>query len=106
MLKAVQNDKAIQEFKEAIKLDPAGAPGHFGLRVASMQSQDYGSPIAPLKKAPELDPGLTAVHKPLGYALMAQGYAAETLKHFEMTKDKMGLGKASCVHNSSGKRQP
>lgn len=91
-LKAAQNDQAIHEFKKVIELDPASAPGYFGLGVAYMQSGEYGAAISPLKKALDLDSSLTAVHKPLGYALLGQGYASEALAHFEKADDKTGLG--------------
>jgi tetratricopeptide (TPR) repeat protein len=35
---------------------------------------------------------LTVVHKPLGDALLAQGYAAEAVPQFEKAHDKAGLG--------------
>jgi tetratricopeptide (TPR) repeat protein len=91
-LKAGNKDAAIAEFKKATELDPKDPQGFFDLGVAYMQSKDYGSAIAPLKKAIELDPNLTAAHKPLGYALLAQGYAANAVTQFEETNDKAGLG--------------
>ena len=91
-LKAAQNSQALTEFKKVIEIDPANAPGYYGLGVAYMQMNDFGSAISPLKKALELDPTLTAVHLPLGYALLGQGYAAEALKHLEKANDKAGMG--------------
>jgi len=91
-LKAAQNDQAIAEFKKEIELDPASAPGYFGLGIAFMQSKDFAAAITPLKKALELDPNLTAVHKPLSYALLTAGYAAESIPHFQKSGDKAGLG--------------
>lgn len=91
-LKAAHVDQAIAEFKKEIEIDPASAPGYFGLGVAYMQMRDYAAAIAPLKKALELDPTLTAVHKPLSYALLTAGYAAEAIPHFQKSGDKAGLG--------------
>jgi tetratricopeptide (TPR) repeat protein len=91
-LKAGNKDAAIEEFKKATELDPKDPQGFYDLGVAYMQSRDYGSAIAPLKKALELDSNLTAAHQPLGYALLAQGYAADAVKQFEGTNDKAGLG--------------
>jgi tetratricopeptide (TPR) repeat protein len=91
-LKAAQNDKAIQEFKKAIELDPSSAAAYFGLGVAYMQSREYAAAIAPLKKALVLDPTMSTVHKPLSYALLTAGYAAEAIPQFQISGDKAGMG--------------
>ena len=91
-LKAGNKDAAIEEFKKATELDPKDSQGFFDLGVAYMQARDYGSAIAPLKQALALNPNLTAAHGPLGYALLAQGYAADAVKQLEGTNDKGGLG--------------
>lgn len=40
----------------------------------------------------QIDPNLTAVHKPLSYALLTAGYAAEAIPQFQKSGDKAGLG--------------
>jgi tetratricopeptide (TPR) repeat protein len=91
-LQAGQRETAVAEYEKATELDPKDAQGFFGLGMAHIQSKDYGEAISPLKKALELDPGLAAAHQPLGYALLAQGYATEAVAQFEAANDRAGLG--------------
>ena len=106
-LKAGNKDTAIEEFRKVTKLSPQRAEGFYELGVAYSQNGDYGSAIEPLKKAIELDAGLTVAHQSLGYALLAQGFAAEALVHFQNANDPVGLGIAqlqtgdlpNAVHN-------
>jgi tetratricopeptide (TPR) repeat protein len=57
-----------------------------------MEKHDLGSAIAPLKHAVELDPDMSPAHQLLGYALLAQGYAAQAIPHLQKVGDKTGLG--------------
>lgn len=91
-LKALENDKAIDEFKKAIELDKNYPGAYFGLGVAYVQKGDLGASIEPLKKALELDPTMKPVHLPLAYSLLRQGYAAESIPHFEKAGEREGLG--------------
>ena len=91
-LQAGQQEVAVTEFEKATELDPKDPQSFFGLGIAHIRSKDYGSAIPPLKKALKLDPGLVAAHQPLGYALLAEGYAAEAVTQFEAANDKTGLG--------------
>ncbi len=74
------------------ELAPNLAAGFVNLGAAYMQSRDYGNAIAPLKRALELNPDLIGAHQILGYALLAQGYAAESIPHFEQAHVVDGLG--------------
>ena len=87
-----QFDVAIHEFKEATELDPAFADGFVGLGQAYMENGDYVSAIAPLKHALELNPDSLPAHQLIGYALLAQGYAAEAIPHLQRSPDKTALG--------------
>jgi tetratricopeptide (TPR) repeat protein len=78
-----QVDVEIAEFRRATELDPQLADGFFNLGAAFMEKRDYGAAIAPLKRALELSPNLPAAHQLLGYALLAEGYAAEAIPHLE-----------------------
>jgi len=91
-LQAGRQAVAVAEFQKATEVDPKDPQSFFGLGVAYLRTKDYAGAIPPLKKALELNPGLVAAHQPLGYALLAQGYAAEALTHFEAANDKLGLG--------------
>ena len=85
-------DVAISEFKKVTELEPAVADGFLNLGQAYMENQDYGSAIPPLKHALKLVPDLAAAHQLLGYALLAQGYAAEAITHLEKVQDPTALG--------------
>ena len=73
----------ITEFRKATELDPRLADAFFNLGAAYMEKRDYGAAIAPLKRALDLSPDLPAAHQLLGYALLAEGYAAEAIPHLE-----------------------
>lgn len=87
-----QFDVAIKEFKQVTELDPSFADGFISLGQAYMESGDYGSAIAPLKHALELNADLLPAHQLLGYALLAQGYAREAIPHLQRSPDKTALG--------------
>jgi len=83
---------AIEEFKKVTALAPNSAEGFVQLGQAYMQNRDYGSAIAPLKHALEIDGNLLPAHQLLGYALLTQGYAAEAIPHLQRVPDKTALG--------------
>src|SRR3984893_13653440 len=85
-------DVAIAEFKKATELAPTRAEAFVNLGQAYMENQDYGAAIAPLKHALTLSPDLAAAHQLLGYALLAQGYNAESIPHLEKAQDRAALG--------------
>ena len=78
-----QVEVEITEFRKASELDPRLADAFFNLGAAYMEKRDYGAAIAPLKRALDLSPDLPAAHQLLGYALLAEGYAAEAIPHLE-----------------------
>jgi tetratricopeptide (TPR) repeat protein len=85
-------DVAIAEFKKVTELEPALPEGFVNLGQAYMEHQNYGAAIAPLKHALELAPDLAAAHQLLGYALLAQGYAAEAIPHLVRIQETTALG--------------
>ncbi len=87
-----QFDVAIKEFKQVTELDPSFADGFISLGQAYMETGDYGSAIAPLKHALELNADFLPAHQLLGYALLAQGYAKEAIPHLQRSPDKTALG--------------
>ncbi len=86
--------EAIAEFKRVTDLAPNLAAGFVNLGAAYMQNRDYANAIAPLKRAVQLNPDLQGAQQMLGYALLAQGYAAESIPHFEQAHVMDGLGVA------------
>jgi len=87
-----QLDAAIVEFQKATALDPNLSEAFVNLGETYMEKHDYGAAIAPLKRALELKPDLEPAHQLLGYALLAQGYAAEAIPHLERAGEKGALG--------------
>ena len=90
--KQQQFEVAIAEFRKVTQLEPAYADGFISLGQAYMEKHDFASAIAPLKHALDVDSNLAPAHQLLGYALLAQGYAAEAIPHLERVQDKTGLG--------------
>ena len=85
-------DLAVSEYRAVTKLEPAFAGGFVSLGQAFMERGDYGSALAPLKDALEIDPNLLPAHQLLGYALLAQGYAAEAIPHLDRAHEQGALG--------------
>ena len=87
-----QFDLAITEYRKVTELEPKVPLGFVSLGQSYMESGDYGAAIRPLKHALELDAGLAPAHQLLGYALLAQGYAAEAIPHLETAHETGALG--------------
>src|SRR5260370_8041677 len=87
-----QFDVAIVEFRRVTELDPAFADGFISLGQAYMEKRDFASAMASLKHALDLSPDSEPAHQLLGYALLAQGNAAEAIPHLERVQDKTALG--------------
>jgi tetratricopeptide (TPR) repeat protein len=90
--KQQQFDVAITEFRKVTELEPTFADGFLGLGQTYMEKRDFGSAIAALKHALDVDPSLAPAHQLLGYALLAQGYATDAIPHLQRVNDKTGLG--------------
>ena len=90
--KARQVEVAISEFKKVTQLEPSVPAGFVNLGQAYMENHDFSSAIPALKHALELDENLVPAHRLLGYALLAQGYAAEAIPHLETAKEQAALG--------------
>jgi tetratricopeptide (TPR) repeat protein len=87
-----QVDVEIAEFRKATELDLGSVDAFVNLGAAYMEKRDYGSAIAPLKRALELSPDLPVGHQFLGYALLAQGFAADAIPHLERVGAQDALG--------------
>jgi len=84
--------EAIQEFKQVTELAPTLPAAFVNLGAAYMQNHEYGAAIGPLKKSLELKPDLAGAQQMLGYALLAQGYAAESIPYLERAHAQDALG--------------
>ena len=87
-----QFDVAIAEFRKVTKLEPASAEAFINLGQAYIEKRDFASAIVPLKRALQIDSEQVPAHRLLGYALLAQGYAAEAVPHLLRTQDKAAVG--------------
>jgi tetratricopeptide (TPR) repeat protein len=87
-----QFDVAIKEFRKATQSDPNLAEAFLDLGQVLEQTHDYPAAIVALKRALELDPNLDAAHLQLGFALLAQGYAEESIPHLERAHAVAALG--------------
>jgi tetratricopeptide (TPR) repeat protein len=85
-------DVAIAEFRKLTELEPGVAEGFVSLGQAYLENHDYGRAISSLKQALKLSPDLQPAHQLLGYALLAQGYAAEAIPHLQKAQDDAALG--------------
>jgi tetratricopeptide (TPR) repeat protein len=85
-------DTAIAEFRKVTELAPSLPAAFVNLGAAYFQKRDYGNSIAPLKRSLELNPNLPGAEQMLGYALLAEGYAAEAVPHLEKTNTQDALG--------------
>jgi len=87
-------DTAAREFKRVAELAPDLAAAHVNLGAVYFDKKDYASAISPLRKALQLNPELPGAHGMLGAALLAQGYAAESIPHLESARSDDLLGVA------------
>jgi tetratricopeptide (TPR) repeat protein len=85
-------DGAIKQFQEVTRLAPGYDLGFLNLGDAYMKKGDYGKAVTPLKKAAELNPYSSTTQRLLGYALLSQGYAAESIPYLERVQEYRGLG--------------
>lgn len=84
--------EAIVEFRKVTELAPTLPAAFVNLGAAYMQNHDYASAIAPLKKSLQLNPDLVGAQQMLGYALLSQGYAAESIPYLERAHAQDALG--------------
>lgn len=85
-------DKAISEFRRATQLSSSDPAIFLRLGDAYMKEKDYAGALAPLTRAVELSPDSIPVHQLLGFALLAEGYAAEAIPHLDRVHEYGALG--------------
>ncbi len=85
-------DLAVTEYRKVTELEPGFVMGFVSLGQACMEQRDFASAVVALKHALELDSTSPPAHQLLGYALLAQGYAAEAIPHLERAHEQGALG--------------
>jgi tetratricopeptide (TPR) repeat protein len=83
---------AIVEFQRVTQLDPTSAAAFMNLGAVYVQKREYGNAILALRRTLELHPDLAGAHELIGYALLAQGYAADAIPHLERVQVPGALG--------------
>jgi tetratricopeptide (TPR) repeat protein len=83
---------AVSEYSKVTELEPNSAAGFVSLGQSCMEAHDFAAALSPLKRALQLDSTLLAAHQLLGYALLAQGYAAESIPHLARVHEEGALG--------------
>jgi len=81
--KQEQEEQAIKELQEALKIDPNYAKAHYELGVLYHEKEDYGSAVQEFQRAIKIDPDYAEAHFRLGgiYQLL-RGYD-QALREFE-----------------------
>ncbi len=74
------DEKALQEFKKAVELDPGNAEGHELLGLSLLEKEKTDEAIASFKKALQLNPRSTDAQVGLGSAYRLQGKNDEALE--------------------------
>jgi tetratricopeptide (TPR) repeat protein len=87
-----QHDMAIVEFRKAAQLEPDLTAAYVDMGMVYMGEHKYAEAMAPLKRAVQLDPGIAGAQEMLGYALLFQGYAAESIPYLQTAGNKGMLG--------------
>jgi tetratricopeptide (TPR) repeat protein len=93
-------DKAVEAYRQALRINPALAPAHHGLGATYLNMGRPADAIEPLKAAARLDPQNAIVHMTLGIALAAMRRADEAI--VEMNEARGLAPQNPRVHNELG----
>src|SRR5579864_5937955 len=75
-------DAAIQEFREAVNLEPKNSQNHFELGVALRRRGQLDDAISEYRQAIRLEPGLAEAHANIGTILQSQGDYAQAISEY------------------------
>ncbi len=75
--------EAVQEFEQALRIDPDLAEAHRGLGAALYRLGRLPEAIQQYKQAPQINPDYAEIHLNLGIVLMHADRLPEAIEHFE-----------------------
>jgi tetratricopeptide (TPR) repeat protein len=82
-----EREEAIQEYREAIRLDPKNAKAHYNLGFALAVKGEREEAIQEYREAIRSDPKDAKAHYNLGVALQAKGQLNEAIKEYRAAID-------------------
>jgi Flp pilus assembly protein TadD len=83
LLQTNQLDAAIQQFHEALDIDPKYALVHMNLGIALFEKGQLEEATSHFKKAVEIDPTSVSAHYDLAFALFHQGRSDDALAEYQ-----------------------
>src|SRR5262245_42599262 len=85
LLRKGRTSEAIDQFTEALRIDPHYAEAHNNLGYALLVTGRTSAAIEQCKEALRIDPGHPLAHNNLGNALVQTGRASEAIDHYKQT---------------------
>jgi protein O-mannosyl-transferase len=85
LLRKGRTSEAIDQFTEALRINPGYAEAHNNLGYALLLTGRPSAAIEPCKEALRIDPGYPLAHNNLGSALVRTGRASEAIDHYKQT---------------------
>jgi len=104
-----QYDKAVESFKQAIKLDPNLAAAYHGLGNIYGDTGRVAEALEPLKTAARLDPDNALIHLNLGITYGNLRRTDDAIAELNIAKQlspndaRIYLGMGNVLHNSAGR---
>lgn len=85
LLRKGRTSEAIDQFTEALRIDPHYAEAHNNLGYALLVTGRASAAIEHCEEALRIDPGHSLAHNNLGNALVQTGRASEAIDHYKQT---------------------
>src|SRR5262249_12408085 len=85
-------EQAAEQFREAVRIDPAYAKGWVNLGVVQARQGQASDAEQSYREALRLQPGFAEAHENLSRVLAQQGKAEEAARHHPQAQDFMKAG--------------